>query len=146
MSQAAQTVSQAIQYSAHGDADVLEAASLRTLPAPGPGQVRVRVRAAGVNPIDWKIRSGAMAAIFPVDLPHVPGQDVAGVVDAVGEGVTAWAVGDEVFGMTVKTYADYTLADANRLVARPADLPWELAGALPTAADAAYRSLAEVAV
>ncbi|MDI2132365.1 NADP-dependent oxidoreductase [Yinghuangia seranimata] len=139
------TTAQAVAFAAHGPADVLAVTDV-PLPEPGPGQVRVRVKAIGVNPIDGKIRSGVMAAIFPVDLPHIPGQDLAGVVDALGEGVTAWAVGDEVFGMGTKTYAEYVLAGADRLVAKPAGLPWEVAGALPTAADAAYRALAEVGV
>jgi NADPH:quinone reductase-like Zn-dependent oxidoreductase len=108
--------------------------------------VRVRVKAVGVNPVDWKIRSGVLAAVFPVELPHTPGQDVAGVVDAVGPDVTRWSVGDEVFGLGSKTYAEYALAGEDRLVAKPADLPWDIAGALPTAADAAYRALAEVEV
>ncbi|MGH8838310.1 MAG: alcohol dehydrogenase catalytic domain-containing protein [Jiangellaceae bacterium] len=56
-------------------------------PHAGPGQIRVAVRAAGVNPVDWKIRSGAMQQYMPVQLPYVPGSDVAGVVDEAGRGV-----------------------------------------------------------
>jgi NADPH:quinone reductase-like Zn-dependent oxidoreductase len=132
-----------VRFAAHGPADVLTVADA-PLPQPGPRQVRIRVRAAGVNPLDWKIRAGLLAAVFPVELPHVPGQDVAGVVDAVGTDVTEWAVGDPVFGMGTATYAEYALAGADRLARKPDTLPWDLAGALPTAADAAFRALAEV--
>lgn len=135
-----------IRFAEHGAPEVLDVAEMREIPEPGPGQVLLRVKAVGVNPLDAKIRSGVLAAVFPVTFPHVPGQDVAGVVDAVGADVTAWAVGDEVLGFGTRTYADYALADADRLAAKPAALSWELAGALPTAADAAYRALAEVKV
>ncbi|MGW0660686.1 NADP-dependent oxidoreductase [Streptodolium elevatio] len=138
--------SRAVHFAAHGSADVLELVEVDRLPEPGPGEVRIRVQAVGVNPIDWKIRSGAMAAVFPVVLPHVPGQDLAGVVDAVGEGVTRWRAGDEVFGLGTRTYADHVVTGEDRLAAKPAAMPWELAGALPTAADAAYRALAEAGV
>ena len=63
-------------------------------PTPGPGQIRVAVRAAGVNPIDWKLRSGMRGG----DLPQTTGREVAGVVEALGEGVTDVALGHEVFG------------------------------------------------
>ncbi|MCF2532830.1 NADP-dependent oxidoreductase [Yinghuangia soli] len=141
-------MSRAVQFTDYGSTDVLEVVEVpeEQLPQPGPGQVRIRAEAIGVNPLDWKIRSGVLSAVFPVAFPHVPGQDVAGVVDAVGEGVTAWSVGDEVFGMAARTYADHVVADADRLAAKPADMPWALAGALPTAADAAYRALAEVGI
>lgn len=62
----------------------------------GPGQVRLTVRAAGVNPIDWKILYGYMRQVMLLDLPGGLGSDVAGVVDQVGEGVTAFSIGDEV--------------------------------------------------
>ncbi|CAO0830539.1 hypothetical protein SMICM17S_09737 [Streptomyces microflavus] len=80
-----------------GGPDVLHLAEVDA-PRPGPGQVRVAVRAAGVNPLDHKIRSGRMEAAFPTPLPATPGAELAGVVDEVGEGVTAFAPGDEVLG------------------------------------------------
>lgn len=60
-------------------------------PHPGPGEIRIRVAAASVNPVDWKVRSGAVREVLPVDLPAVPGRDAAGVVDEIGEGVRGWA-------------------------------------------------------
>lgn len=83
--------------------------------APGPGQVRLTVRAAGVNPLDWKVMQGAMRQMMPLDLPASLGSDMAGVVDQVGEGVTASAVGDEVLGTSLLTsaYAQSAVADAS---------------------------------
>ncbi|MGW0668166.1 NADP-dependent oxidoreductase [Streptomyces sp. NPDC002746] len=68
-------------------------------PQPGPGEIRVRVAAAGVNPIDWKLRAGALHQLFPLELPAIPGRDGAGVVDEIGDGVRGVRVGDRVFGL-----------------------------------------------
>jgi NADPH:quinone reductase-like Zn-dependent oxidoreductase len=68
-------------------------------PRPGPGEIRIRVAAAGVNPIDWKLRSGAARKMLPVDLPAIPGREAVGVVDQMGEGVQGVSVGDRVFGL-----------------------------------------------
>ncbi|MEU0133951.1 NADP-dependent oxidoreductase [Streptomyces sp. NPDC006296] len=79
-------------------------------PHPGPGEIRVRVAAAGVNPIDWKMRSGALRAVLPVDLPAVPGRDAVGLVDEIGEGVEDVSPGDRVFGLGGITGASAELA------------------------------------
>ncbi|MFJ8279749.1 NADP-dependent oxidoreductase [Streptomyces griseoviridis] len=88
----------AARFHAYGGAEnlVIEQAPE---PHPGPGEIRVRVTAAGVNPIDWKLRSGALRQVFPVDLPGIPGRDAAGVVDEIGDGVRGVSVGDRVFGL-----------------------------------------------
>jgi NADPH:quinone reductase-like Zn-dependent oxidoreductase len=136
----------AIAFNGYGEPEVLGPIEL-DVPEPGPGQVRLAVRAAGVNPWDWKVRSGATAAFAPVTFPHVPGIDVAGVVDAVGPGVTGLEVGDEVFGKAAGgSYADLALARANAVAVKPAGLPWELAAALPVAASTARHALDELAV
>jgi len=133
----------AITYSRYGSADVLTPGTV-DIPQPGPGQVRIRVRAVAVNLIDLKIRSGRMDGIFPARFPVLPGWDVAGVVDAVGqgaliEGATA-AVGDEVFGVaSVGGYSEYALLD--RPVAKPAGLSWESAASAITVGEAAFRVL-----
>lgn len=134
------TAPRAVSFSEYGGPEVLRTDGI-DLPEPGPGQARIVVRAAGVNPLDWKIRSGAMSAFVPVALPHVPGLELAGVVDAVGEGVEEVAVGDEVFGPAHAAYATHAVADAHRLARRPAGLPWEAAAALPVASEAALRAL-----
>src|ERR1700741_1236818 len=84
-------------------------------PVPGPGQVRVRGHAVAVNPVDWKLLTGK--APVPIELPHVPGGDIAGTVDAVGDGVTGWAIGDEVFALVglFGAYAELVVTDAGTL-------------------------------
>ncbi|WP_370971417.1 NADP-dependent oxidoreductase [Amycolatopsis sp. cg9] len=128
----------AITFSAYGGPDVLQLSEV-PVPEPGPGQVRLAVRAAGVNPIDWKIRSGFMQQNFQVSFPHTPGLEVAGVVDAVGAGAD-FAVGDEVFGWSeTGAYAEYALAKT--LAPKPASLSWADAAALPVAGETALRVL-----
>lgn len=81
-------------------------------PHAGPGQVRLKVAAAGVNALDYKIRSGWAEEFFPTALPAIPGSEVAGTVDEIGEGVTGTAVGDEVVGWSVMGgYAPYALVE-----------------------------------
>ncbi|MEU4871576.1 NADP-dependent oxidoreductase [Streptomyces sp. NPDC021608] len=131
----------AIVFDAFGGTDVLHETEI-DIPEPGFGQVRVRVQAVGVNPVDGKIRSGVMEAIFPTTLPAVPGGEIAGVVDAVGEGVEHLAVGDEVLGWSeTGSYAQYALASAAVLAPKPAGLDWAHAAALPVASDGAERVL-----
>lgn len=128
----------AITFSAYGGPDVLELSEV-PVPEPGPGQVRLAVRAAGVNPIDWKIRNGFMQQNFQVAFPHIPGLEMAGVVDAVGEGADV-AVGDEVFGWSeTGAYAEYALAKT--VAPKPASLSWADAAALPVAGETALRVL-----
>ncbi|EMD27740.1 NADP-dependent oxidoreductase [Amycolatopsis azurea] len=129
-----------IAFTEYGDSGVLQVLD-RELPEPGPGQVRIAVRAAGVNPIDWKIRAGLMAEVFPTEFPAVPGGDVAGVVDAIGEGVSGFAAGDEVLGSGIGGYAEFVLADPAKLTRKPESLSWELAAALPVVVNTAYRAL-----
>ncbi|WP_405441503.1 NADP-dependent oxidoreductase [Streptomyces niveus] len=79
-------------------------------PRPGPGEIRVRVAAAGVNPVDWKVRSGVAQAMIPVDLPAIPGRDAVGTVDEIGADVRGVSVGDRVFGLGGVTGATAELA------------------------------------
>ncbi|MDF6023057.1 NADP-dependent oxidoreductase [Streptomyces sp. JH34] len=131
----------AIVFDAFGGTEVLREAEI-DVPRPGPGQVRVRVRAVGVNPVDGKIRSGVMEAIFPTTLPAVPGGEIAGVVDAVGGEVDHLQVGDEVLGWSdTGSYAQYALASAAVLAPKPVGLEWSNAAALPVASDGAERVL-----
>jgi NADPH:quinone reductase-like Zn-dependent oxidoreductase len=134
----------AVQFEQFGGPEVLHVVNVE-VPRPGPGQVRLRVVAAGVNPLDGKIRSGALQALFPTPLPVVPGFEVAGVVDAVGDGVHRVGVGDEVFGWSdTGAYAEHALATT--VAAKPADLDWASAVALPVAGEAAERVLDLLAV
>ncbi|MFJ9344552.1 NADP-dependent oxidoreductase [Streptomyces sp. NPDC101733] len=79
-------------------------------PHPGLGEIRVRVAAAGVNPIDWKLRAGSLRQLLPLELPAIPGRDAAGVVDEIGDGVRGVRIGDRVFGLGGVTGATAELA------------------------------------
>ncbi|WP_210571048.1 NADP-dependent oxidoreductase [Streptomyces sp. GESEQ-4] len=129
----------AIVFDRFGGTEVLHEADIE-VPQPGPGQVRVRVKAAGLNALDGKIRSGALEAVFPTPLPAVPGGELAGVVDALGEGVQDVQVGDEVLGWSdTGSYAQYALATT--VAPKPAGLDWQHAAALPVAGATAERVL-----
>jgi NADPH:quinone reductase-like Zn-dependent oxidoreductase len=131
----------AITFDTFGGTEVLHETETE-VPQPGPGQVRVRVRAVGVNPVDGKIRSGIMQAIFPTTLPAIPGGEIAGIVDALGEGVDRFTVGDEVLGWSdTGAYAQYAVATAGALAPKPAGLDWAHAVTLPVAGDGADRVL-----
>ncbi|MGW8377475.1 NADP-dependent oxidoreductase [Streptomyces sp. ODS28] len=131
----------AIAFTEYGPAEVLHPLEIAQ-PAPGPGQVRIAVRTAGVNPLDCKLRSGVLQQVYPVQFPSVPGLEAAGVVEALGEGVTELLEGDEVLGPTLTgAYAESALASAEALVIRPGSLSWEEAAGIPTAAETAYRLL-----
>src|SRR6201999_1658884 len=112
-------------------------------PHPGPGQLRIRVRAAGINPVDWKIRGGTSRRAGPVPLPGIPGREAAGVVDEVGADVAGVSVGDEVFGSAV-TGAAAELTVLDHWAARPAGMPWTQAAGLPMAVETAARALDEL--
>ncbi|MFI1092992.1 NADP-dependent oxidoreductase [Streptomyces sp. NPDC020917] len=131
----------AIVFAEFGSPDVLRLQDVEA-PQPGPGQVRIAVKIAGVNALDSKIRSGSMSQVFPVTLPHVPGVEASGVVDALGEGVEGLAVGDAVFGPTdTGSYAEFALADAAKVVRKPDSVTWEQAAAIPVADETSYRAL-----
>jgi NADPH:quinone reductase-like Zn-dependent oxidoreductase len=100
-------------------------------PQAGEGQILVQVTAAGINPIDWKIRSGAMKDFMPMKLPAILGYDYSGVVRSVGKGVAGYAEGDKVFGRAGQTYAELLLADLAGLSKLPKGLDPIEAAALP---------------
>ncbi len=116
----------------HGYGDVTELKYEEDdLPEIGAGEVRVRMRATSINPVDWKIRSGAEKEMFPLDLPEILGRDLAGEVDEAGAGVDGFAKGMRVMGLANGTYAEYTTAKADVLAPIPDALSFEQAGALP---------------
>src|SRR3954471_9221154 len=124
-------------YSRTGDpAEVLSVAEVEE-PHAGPGQVREAVRAAGVNPIDWKLVSGMTGG--PPDGPKVPGVDAAGVVDEVGAGVTGVQPGDAVFGHAQGSAAEFAVLSA--WARKPDAVSFEVAGGLPVAGETAVRVL-----
>ncbi|RKR88670.1 NADPH:quinone reductase-like Zn-dependent oxidoreductase [Micromonospora pisi] len=136
----------AVQFTEYGEPDVLQMAEVPE-PHAGAGQIRVTVRAIGVNPWDWKVRSGAMRQFLPIDFPYIPGGEVSGVVDEIGDGVTGFSVGDEVFGFAVgAAYAEYAVLAQDHFAQKPPALPWPEAAALPTAAETASRVLDQLGV
>jgi NADPH:quinone reductase-like Zn-dependent oxidoreductase len=127
----------AIQFDAYGGPEVLQLKTL-PLPVPGAGEVLVKVRFAGVNPIDWKLRSGAYHEYMPLTFPAQPGLDVSGVIEAVGPGVTIWKKGQAVLGLARGSYAEFAIAQANDLIAKPDKLSFEAAASLPIGALTAW--------
>jgi NADPH:quinone reductase-like Zn-dependent oxidoreductase len=134
---------QAVVFEEFGGPEVLRIQDVAE-PHAGPGQVRVKVRAAGVNPMDFKIRRGWVEAFMPTTFPATPGLEVAGVVDEAGEGA-AFAVGDEVVGWsTTGAYAEHAIV--GNAARKPAGLSWEQAVGLPVAGETAQRVLNELQV
>jgi NADPH:quinone reductase-like Zn-dependent oxidoreductase len=135
----------AVRFDEYGGADVLKVADV-PVPDPGAGQVLVRVKAAGINPGEAKIREGLLHALWPATFPSGQGSDLAGVVDRLGPGVTTVAAGDEVIGWvdTRSAQAEYAVVDADNLTGKPADVPWEVAGALGVAGFTAWAALRAV--
>src|SRR6516162_1754312 len=89
-------------------------------PDPGASEVLVRVYAAGVNPIDWKMRKGFFKDVRPVPLPFTPGSELAGTVEMLGSGVTGFELGQAVYGRGAKgAYAEYALIAADELASIP---------------------------
>jgi NADPH:quinone reductase-like Zn-dependent oxidoreductase len=109
--------------------------------------VLVRVKAAGINPGEATIREGLLHAIFPATFPSGEGSDLAGVVEAVGDGVSAWKAGDEVLGWTHDraSHAELVVTDAEAIVPKPQALSWEVAGALYVVGATAWASVQAIA-
>ncbi|MCG6496225.1 NADP-dependent oxidoreductase [Kitasatospora sp. A2-31] len=129
-----------------GGPEVLRVAEVPT-PAAGPGEVRVRVRAAGVQPADLAVREGWSPPGTRLEPPVVPGNEFAGVVDQLGAGSFGWEVGDEVLGFRLlDSHAEYVTVDGAQLVAKPAAMPWEQAGALSASGQTAHTALTELKV
>ncbi|MGW4143089.1 NADP-dependent oxidoreductase [Streptomyces mirabilis] len=136
----------AVRFHEYGDPDVLRYEDVEQ-PVPGAGQVRVRVAATSFNPVDANIRAGFMQGPIPVTLPHSPGIDVAGTVDALGEGVTGIQVGDQVIGFLPVTgpgaAAEYVLAPVEALTPAPKSVALSDAAALPLVGLTAWQALFE---
>jgi NADPH:quinone reductase-like Zn-dependent oxidoreductase len=129
---------QAVVFTEFGGPEVLRTEEVAE-PHAGPGQVRVRVRAAGVNPIDFKIRRGWTQGFIDVTFPATPGMEVAGVVDEAGEGAE-FAIGDEVVGWSATgAYAEHAIV--GNVARKPVGLSWEEAVGLPIAGETAQRIL-----
>jgi NADPH:quinone reductase-like Zn-dependent oxidoreductase len=120
----------AIVLTAYGDVDKLELWTVPD-PRPSPGAIVVRMAGAGINPIDWKMRTGAAKERFPVEFPGILGRDVSGEVVGVGDGVTTFALGDRVLGFVRNAYAEQVAAPVESWAKVPRGLDLAEAGALP---------------
>jgi NADPH:quinone reductase-like Zn-dependent oxidoreductase len=120
----------AVVLKAYGDVDQLSYEEVEK-PRPGSGEVLVRIAAASLNPIDWKVRSGAMKEFMPLEFPAILGYDLAGEVAELGAGVTTFKVGQRVMGVASRCYAEYAVVKADVLTLIPDALSFEQAGALP---------------
>ncbi|MGW0792635.1 NADP-dependent oxidoreductase [Streptomyces sp. NPDC002911] len=124
-----------------GGPEVLVTAEVPT-PEPAAGEIRVRVRAAGVQAYDAAVRGGWTPPGATVEVPQIVGNDFSGTVDALGEGVTDFSVGDEVFGWAILScYAEYLVVSVDQVVAKPANMSWEVAGAFSASAQTAHTAL-----
>src|SRR5450432_1081478 len=121
----------AVRYEQFGGTDVLRIEEVER-PVPGDGQVLVRVKAAGINPSEAVIRTGALAQLFPSTFPSGQGSDLAGVIEEVGAGVGGFSAGDEVIGFSEKraSQAELVLVEAGDLTRKPEKVSWEVAGGL----------------
>jgi NADPH:quinone reductase len=135
----------AVRFHRYGDIGVLGVEDVE-LRAPGPREVVVKVRAAGINPGEARIRTGALHEQFPATFPSGEGSDFAGTVTAVGAEVTEWAAGDDVLGWSWErsSHAEYVVGPADQVVAKPTALDWNAAGALYVAGCTAYAAVSAV--
>ena len=136
----------AVKIDSYGGPDAMQVGELPD-PLVGPDTILVRVRAAGVNPVDYKIRAGRLDQAYPSAFPLVPGWDVAGVVEKVGPSVTEFAPGDEVVGYVRKdhvqhgTYAELVSASPRHLALAPRSVGADVAAGLPLAGLTAHQAL-----
>jgi len=135
----------AVRFDRYGGIDVLDVVDVPA-PVPGPGQLLIRVKDAGINPGEAKIREGLLHERWPATFPSGQGSDLAGIVEQVGEAVDGWAAGDEVIGFTDNraSQAELVVVEAEDVTARPAGVPWPVAGALFVAGTTAYAAVRAV--
>jgi NADPH:quinone reductase len=138
-------VTRAVRFDRYGDRDVLYIADIE-IPAPQAGQVVVDVRAAGINPGEAAIRTGALREIFPATFPSGEGSDLAGVVRSVGDGVSEFVPGDEVLGWSEQrsSHAERATVPVTQLIRKPPALSWAVAGSLYVVGCTAYAAVRAV--
>lgn len=140
------TQARAVRFDSYGDRDVLHVTEV-PMPQPAAGEVLVEVRAAGINPGEAAIRSGAMHELFPATFPSGQGSDLAGVVTELGAGVTDFGIGDEVLGFSWQrsSQATHVVVPVSQLILKPQALSWEVAGSLYVVGCTAWAAVEAVA-
>ena len=135
----------AVRFDEYGGVEVLKVVDVPR-PVPAAGQVLVQVKAAGINPGEAKIRAGLLHALWPATFPSGEGSDLAGIVAETGPGVSGVSAGDEVIGWTDNraSQAEYAVVEEQHLTAKPAGVPWEVAGGLFVAGATAYATVRAV--
>jgi NADPH:quinone reductase len=139
-------IARAVRFDTYGDPSVLYLAEI-AMPKPGPGEVLVQVKAAGINPGETNIRSGALHSRFPATFPSGEGSDLAGIVVELGLDVTTFAVGDEVLGFSWQrsSHATYATVPISQLIPKPKALSWEVAASLYVAGCTAFAAVRAIA-
>lgn len=139
----------AIEINTYGGDEVVTMNTNKSIPAVSHGQLLIKMHAADLNPVDWKIRAGYMQKMRPLNLPVTLGMDFSGTVENIGEGVTNFKIGAEVYGMTnffsggTGTFAEYFLADAAVTALKPKNISYQEAAALPMVGVSALQALVE---
>jgi NADPH2:quinone reductase len=138
-------MARAVRFDHYGDRGVLYIADV-DVPSPLSDEVTVEVRAAGINPGEASIRTGALESRFPATFPSGEGSDLAGVISALGESVTEFALGDEVLGWSWRrsSHAEHVSVPVTQLVPKPPKLSWEVAGSLYVVGCTAYAAVRAV--
>lgn len=137
----------AVAFHSPGPPDVLQVMEFNP-PVPGIGQVRVKVKAAGVQPVDCAIRGqGFSPPGVEIQYPQILGNEFAGIIDVVGDGVESFSVGHEVIGWSLlSSYAEYVVVPTSQLVRKPKNMPWEEAGVLTASGQTAHTALQELGI
>jgi NADPH:quinone reductase-like Zn-dependent oxidoreductase len=137
----------AVRFDQYGGIDVLKVVDVPP-PVPAAGEVLVQVKAAGINPGEAKIRDGLLDARWPATFPSGQGSDLAGIVAETGPGVSGVSAGQEVIGWTDtrSSQAEYAVVEAQHLTAKPAGVPWEVAGTLYVAGATAWAAVRAVSL
>ena len=135
---------QAVHIHAYGGPEVL-VLEKTPRPQPAPDQVLIKLKAAGVNPTDSAMRSGAYKQFMPIEFPWTPGVDGAGVIEAVGANVSTFKRGQEVYGIVIGGYAEFALAGAKDIQLKPKNLTFEQAASVPMGALTAWGAVFDAA-
>jgi NADPH:quinone reductase-like Zn-dependent oxidoreductase len=138
-------MAKAVRFDKYGSVDVLYVADVE-VPSAAAGEVVVQVHAAGTNPGEAAIREGYLDYVSPATFPSGEGSDLAGVITAVGDGVTEFSVGDEVLGWSERrsSHAEYVAVPVGQLIRKPAGVSWPVAGAMYVVAVTAYAAVRAV--